>query len=231
MRRRGRVVVDERRPVALLGAAVSSAKREHLWPAARAEVSDQSSGKHDRGERCVEGEDRDKRRRGDAPHPSVLQRPRADAVGRMQHQRGDGRLDAVEETRHHGHITEAQVDPAQRDEDEQRRQHEQRTGHDAAPGAVHQPSDVGGELLGFGAGQQHAVVQRMQEPVLADPAPSFDELGMHDRDLACGPAETDEAELEPEAERFGEADRRRLRCRDVRGHGGGIGHVAAPGAA
>jgi hypothetical protein len=32
---------------------------------------------------------------------------------------------------------------------------------------------------------------------------------MHDRDLPGGAAEADEAELEPEAERFGESDLRR----------------------
>ena len=40
-----------------------------------------------------------------------------------------------------------------------------------APGAVHQPADVGRELLRLRAGQHHAVVQRVQEAPLADPAP------------------------------------------------------------
>ena len=55
--------------------------------------------------------------------------------------------------------------------------------------AVHQPADVDGELLRLGAGQQHAVVERVQEPLLADPAAPLDQLAVHDRDLACRPAE------------------------------------------
>ena len=39
---------------------------------------------------------------------------------------------------------------------------------------------------------------------LADPAALLDQLGLHDRDLARGTAEGDEAELEPEAKRLGE---------------------------
>ena len=39
--------------------------------------------------------------------------------------RRDSRLDAVEDAGDQRHVTEAQVDPRQRDQDEQRRQHEQ----------------------------------------------------------------------------------------------------------
>ena len=42
-------------------------------------------------------------------------------------------------------------------------------GHQPAPHAVHQPADVRRQLLGFGTGQQHAVVERMQKPLLGDP--------------------------------------------------------------
>jgi hypothetical protein len=157
-------------------------------------------GQDDCREGCAESEDRNEGQRRDAPHPAVLERPAADAVRGMQHQRRDGRLDAVEDARHHRHVAKAQVDPRQRDQDEQRGQHEQCAGHDAAPGAVHQPADVGGELLRLRAGQQHAVVQRMQEALLADPAPLLHQFGVHDRDLPGRPAEADEAELEPEPE-------------------------------
>jgi hypothetical protein len=163
-------------------------------------VTDQAGCQHDRRKRRVEREDRHERGGGDAPHPPVLQRAAADAVRRVQHERSDGRLDAVEDAGHHRHMAEAQIDPRQRDQDEQRRQHEQRPGHDATPRAVHQPADVGGELLGLGAGQQHAEIQRVKKALLADPAPPLDQLGMHDRDLPGGSAEADEAELEPEAE-------------------------------
>ena len=41
---------------------------------------------------------------------------------------------------------------------------EQPAGHDAAERAVHQPADIGRELLRLRARQQHAVVERVQEP-------------------------------------------------------------------
>jgi hypothetical protein len=45
----------------------------------------------------------------------------------------------------------------------------------------------------------------VQEAPLADPAAPLDELGVHDRDLPGRPAEADEAELQPEAQREGRA--------------------------
>ena len=70
---------------------------------------------------------------------------------------------------------------------------------------------VAGELLRLGAGQQHAVVQRMQETPLADPAAALDQFGVHDGNLPGRPAEADEAQLEPEAQCLAER------------HGGGGG--------
>jgi hypothetical protein len=49
------------------------------------------------------------------------------------------------------------------------------------------------------------------EMTFVEPAPPLDHLAVHDRDLAGGPAERDEAELQPEARGFGE-------CRLRRGH-------------
>jgi hypothetical protein len=54
----------------------------------------------------------------------------------------------------------------------------------------------------------HAVIQRVQETLFADPASTLHEFGMHDRDLPGQPAKTDEAEREPEAQRFA-----KTRCR------------------
>ena len=124
----------------------------------------------------------------------------------VQDDRGDRGLEAVEHAGDERHIAEAEVDPRERDQDEQRRQHEQTAGHDAAPRTVHEPADVRRELLRLGAGQQHAVVQRVQEALLADPAPALDELRVHDRDLSRGSAEADEAELQPETQCFAETD-------------------------
>ena len=50
-----------------------------------------------------------------------------------------------------------------------------------------EPTDIGRKLLRLRSRQQHAVVQRVQESPLADPAPALDELGVHHRDLPGGP--------------------------------------------
>ena len=62
-------------------------------------------------------------------------------------------------------------------------------GDEPAARAVHQPADVGGELLRLGPGQQHAVVERMEEALFADPALLLDQDAVHDRDLSGGAAE------------------------------------------
>lgn len=62
---------------------------------------------------------------------------------------------------------------------------------------MHQPADIGGELLGFRAGQDHAVVQRMQETPLGNPVPAFDQFLVHNGNLTGRAAEADETEFEP----------------------------------
>src|SRR5215475_5781398 len=71
---------------------------------------------------------------------------------------------------------------------------------------MHQPADVNGELLRLRTGQQHAVVERVQESLLTQPAPPLDQLTVHDRDLSRRAAEGDEPQLDPEAKRLRERD-------------------------
>jgi len=72
----------------------------------------------------------------------------------------------------------------------------------AAPDAVHQPADVGGELLGLGAWQEHAIVERMQEPVLADPALLLDDDAVHHSDLTGRAAKAQKRDTQPDPERL-----------------------------
>jgi len=72
---------------------------------------------------------------------------------------------------------------------------------------MHEPADIGGQLLSLRAWQEHAVVQRMQETALRDPAPPLHQLLVHDRDLSGWAAETDETELEPEQKSLEQTDR------------------------
>jgi hypothetical protein len=82
------------------------------------------------------------------------------------------------------------------------RQDKQSSGHDAAERAMHQPADIGGELLGFGTGEQHAVVQRMQEPLLRYPAFLLDQDAVHHRNLPCRAAEAQRRNPHPRPEGF-----------------------------
>ena len=85
-------------------------------------------------------------------------------------------------------------------------------GHDAAERAVHQPADIGRELLRLGPRQQHAVVERVQEPALRNPALLLDQDAVHDRDLAGRTAEAQARDAQPDPERL--AQRHAVRGRE-----------------
>ena len=107
------------------------------------------------------------------------------------------RFDAIEQTSHPCDFTVGNVNPRQSDQHEQRRQHKQNTGHNAAPCFVHQPANVGGQLLGFWSGQYHAVIECMKKTFFRKPTPAHHQLFVHDGNLASRPTKADEAQLEP----------------------------------
>jgi hypothetical protein len=76
-------------------------------------------------------------------------------------------------------------------------ENEKRTGNQPAFGAMQQPADVGRELLRFWAGQQHTVIERVQETILAYPFFLFNENAVHHCDLTRGPAKTVERDFHP----------------------------------
>ena len=211
MCRRRRVVVDERGAIAFLRGAVSAAHREHFRREAPAQRTDEAGADHDQREGQGEGVDRNECGHADRPQRRMLQGALADAPGGSKHD-GDHRgFDAIEEPRHGRYAAVGHVDVRKADQDEKRWQHEKPARHDAPPGAVHQPADVGRQLLRFGAGQHHAVVERMEETPFRDPAPPLDQLGVHHRDLPGRPAEGEEPELQPEPEGFAKRHRCGLR--------------------
>jgi hypothetical protein len=111
------------------------------------------------------------------------------------------------------------VDEGEPGHQHRRRQHEEHTRDDPAGRAVQKPAHVRRQLLSLGAGQQHAERQRVQEPVFVDPAPPFDQLVVHDRDLPARPTEVDEPEPQPEPERLAEGGFGRSVHRDPAGAG------------
>ncbi|MNP04449.1 hypothetical protein D3C76_963620 [compost metagenome] len=125
---------------------------------------------------------------------------------RLHHDGRHGRLDPIEEAGHHRHFAERDVHPRQSDENEQRGQHKQHARNHSTPGSMHQPADIGCQLLSLWPRQQHAVVEGMQESALGYPAPPLYQFLVHDRDLPRRAAEADEAQFEPEPESLAQTD-------------------------
>ncbi len=143
------IVVNESPTEGFIRLAMPAASLELVRRNASAEVTD-SCGSRDNGrERHVEREDGDKRCSSDGPQHIVLQGTGADAMGGLDDNSRHCGLDAVEQARNQRHITESDIYPGQGDQDEQRGQHKQGPGDNPAPGPVHQPADIGGQLLGF----------------------------------------------------------------------------------
>ena len=171
--------------------------REQIRPQPAADQADDGRTQDDQRERHAEEEDGDEGQRRERHHGPVLERPLADPQDRLDHDREHGGLQPEEQRLDRRRALEQGVDRAQGHDHDEARQHEQGAGDHAAPGTVQQPADVGRELLRLGARQQHAVVQRVQEPRLADPALLLDQDPVHQRDLARRPAEAEQPDLEP----------------------------------
>ena len=147
----------------------------------------------------------------------MVQRARGHALRRLRHDDHHRRFDAIKQPGQPRHVPPGQIQPRQQHQNGQRWQHEQQPGHHAAPGAVHQPAQIGGQLLGFRARQQHAIVQRMQKTPLRNPAPPHHQLLVHQRDLPGRPAKADPAQPEPEPQCLGHRHHSR-RGSQIRSH-------------
>ena len=186
--------------------AVAAARLERRPAELAAREADDAGADDDDGERHVVEEDGDEGRDRDRAHDVVAQGALADAQHRLDHDHQHGGLQPEEQALHQRHLAQQHVDPGKRHDGEQPRQDEQCAGHQAAPGLVHQPADVDGELLRLGAGQQGAVVQRLQETLLADPLLLLDDDAMHHGDLAGRSAEGECRDTGPHFHGFGEGD-------------------------
>ena len=177
-----------------------------------------------------QGGERDDRRERNACHDQAERQDRHeersrrvdDATAHPEHSRGDERDHGGPEPAHDTgdgcDLTELDVDRAHGAEQDEGRQDEQAARGDRTSDAMHRVADVGRELLRLGPGERHAEVERVQEAPLRDPAPTLDELVVHDRDLPRRPAEADHPELQPEPERlpFARSRPRLSRCRHGR---------------
>ena len=107
------------------------------------------------------------------------------------------------------------VQPAQHHDRDESGQHEQRPGDHAAPASGAAASRCTSRAARLRSRQQHAVVERVQEPVLADPALLLDQDTVHHGDLPGRPAEAERGDLRPHAHRCAERDAVAGRCRTL----------------
>ena len=191
--------MGRRRPV-----TAARQKGRRAQPAAG--KADDRRGQDDQGKGNSEKEDADKGAGGQRDQDAVLQGPPADPHHGLQHHGQHRRLQAEEKGGDKRRITDQGIDDAQAHDRDEPGQDEQQARRQSALQPVHQPADVDRQLLGLGAGQQHAVVERVQKTPLADPAFLVDQDAVHDRDLPGGPAETQRRDPGPGADGCGKGD-------------------------
>ena len=171
-----------------------------------AEGSDGGGGGEDEDEGDLGEMDGDEGGGGDEPERSGVEGFAADAERGGEDEGDDGGGEAGEGGGDPPEVLTGHVEPAEEEEEESGGEDEEGTGGDAAFRAVETPAEVGGELLGLRAGEEHAEVEGVEEVVVGDPASAFDEFAVHEGDLARRPAEADEAQLQPELQGLEQGD-------------------------
>ena len=139
----------------------------------------------DEGERHPAGENRDEGRQGDESQRVRPKRPASDPEDSLADDCDDRCLDPGEEPVDDRDVPELGVPDREGEHGDEAGKHEEPACEGAAAHPVHQPAQIGGELLRLRAGQDHAVVERVQKSRFADPASFVDDFAVHDGDLAC----------------------------------------------
>ncbi|MBK6451599.1 MAG: hypothetical protein IPF84_03190 [Proteobacteria bacterium] len=133
-----------------------------------------------------------------------LQRTARDARQRLQYQRDDGGLQAVQQRSDPGQRSMRHVDIREREQQQHGRQNEAEARGDATADAVQFPAEEDRQLQRFGTRQQHAEVERPREFAVVEPAATLDDFTVENGNLAGGTAKGNETKLRPEAGSFGE---------------------------
>ena len=152
---------------------------------------------NDQGKRDPEKENGDERYRCDHVHRRVLQDPLPDTQHRFEHDCQYCGLQSKEQRLHRDGLLVLCVNHAEDQNADRSGQNEQPARHQPSPDSMHQPPDIGRQLLSFGPREQHAEVECVQEPVLADPLFLVDEDAVHHSDLPRRPAKAKGSDLSP----------------------------------
>ena len=115
-----------------------------------------------------------------------------------QHNGQNRGFDPEESSPHCRCLLVMHIDHAQRQNGHRPRQYKQQTSHYAAAHPVQQPAKIDCQLLRFGPGQQHAEIQRVKKPSLADPFQLVNKQTVHHRDLAGRATKAEKADLQPD---------------------------------
>jgi hypothetical protein len=150
----------------------------------------------------IEQVDRDECGNGNRHISPPAQRAASHADDRLHDNGQHGRLQPEEQALQHRGIADQDIGPAQPHDGHQTGQDEQNASHQRAADAMHQPPDVGRQLLRLWPRQQHAEVQCMQKPPITQPALLLNKDAVHDRNLPGWPAETQQRDATPDSRRF-----------------------------
>ncbi len=190
--------------------------------------ADQPGAENDQRKRQPQQGNRDKGRDRDRDHRPVLQRATADPDAGLDDDGENSRLDAEEQPLDQRRLPIQHIERAETEHHQRAGQDEEQPCDQPAQRPVHQPADIDGKLLRLRPRQQHAVVERMQETLLADPAPLLDQLLVHQRDLAGRAAKAQQADLEPDTRRLRQARHLRMLRQRLAGSGMScVGHALA----
>src|SRR5262245_56822698 len=148
-----------------------------------ADEADQGCRKDNNREGNVEKKDADECGRGQPDHYPVLEGASANANDGLYNNCQHRGFETEEQGSDDRYVAPAGINIAEAHDGDDTRDDEQTAGDNAAKRAVLQPANVGGELLRFRTGKQHAVIECMQKALLRDPALFFDEDAVHHRDL------------------------------------------------
>ena len=201
----GRVAEQGR---AMIGAArpAMAANGESGVPLPAADKANQTGSENHEREGDMEGEERDEGERRDAAQDIVLQRAFPHPHHGFDNDGEHGGFQAEEQRGDNSDRSKQRIDDAERHDGQRAGQDEEPASEKAAFDAMHQPADIGRKLLRLGAGQEHAIIERMQKARLGNPAPLVDEDAVHHRDLSCRPAKRQGRDARPDAQRLAQCD-------------------------
>src|SRR3954453_697068 len=193
---------------------------------ARRDKTNHAGRDHDQREWNSEKENTNEGERSQDEHRPALQGTASDPLHRVKHNREHHRLEAQKQRHNRRHAAERGVDIAERHDRADAGYDKKPAGNDGTRPAMHQPADIDRQLMGFRPRQQHAVAQRMQEPVLADPFLLVDDDPVHDRDLPGRTAEAKHGHAQPDPKGFTERDAVAMFGRPSVRSDRGVGHGA-----